>query len=219
MYIHLNRQILYYEKSGKGAPLLLLHGNGEDHTIFDKLVPLLEQSYTVYAIDSRGHGESNPTDDFHYDGMADDIAKLITALELERPILFGFSDGAIIGLLIAIQQPGLLSKLILAGANLNPKGMKWHIRRKIKKHYRKTGSLLDRMMLTEPNIAPAMLSTISTPVLVLAGSNDMITASHTKKIAASLPHAQLQIISGEDHGSYIIHSSKAYQYIKGFLYQ
>ena len=81
MYIHLNRQILYYEKSGKGAPLLLLHGNGEDHTIFDKLVPLLEQSYTVYAIDSRGHGESNPTDDFHYDGMADDIAKLISSAQ------------------------------------------------------------------------------------------------------------------------------------------
>lgn len=63
MYIHINRQILYYDKTGNGSPLLLLHGNGEDHTIFDLLIPMLEQHYTVYAIDTRGHGASNPTDE------------------------------------------------------------------------------------------------------------------------------------------------------------
>ena len=47
MYIHINRQILFYEKTGEGHPLLLLHGNGEDHTIFDTLIPLLARTHTV----------------------------------------------------------------------------------------------------------------------------------------------------------------------------
>ena len=97
MYIHINRQILFYEKTGEGSPILLLHGNGEDHTIFDALIPQLEQSHTVYAIDSRGHGASNPTEDYHYSGMAEDIKELITSLEIDSPIIYGFSDGGIIG--------------------------------------------------------------------------------------------------------------------------
>ncbi len=217
MYIHINRQILFYEKSGEGAPILLLHGNGEDHTIFDAVIPLLEQTHTVYAIDSRGHGESNPTQDFHYADMADDIAQLIEALEIESPIVYGFSDGGIIGLLLAIHYPGLISKLIISGANLNPHGIKPLSLLKIRRHYQKTNSPLDKMMLEEPEITPSDLSKIQIPVLVLAGSKDMIKASHTKLIAQNLPNARLQIAQGEDHGSYVIHSNKLYTYLKEFI--
>lgn len=217
MYIQINRQILFYEKTGSGRPILLLHGNGDDHTCFDALIPLLENTHTVYAIDSRGHGESNPTDDYHYTGMADDIAELITALEIDAPIVYGFSDGGIIGLLLALHYPRLISRLAISGANLNPHGLKTSFRLKIKQHYRKSSSPLERMMLEEPNIDPADLAKIKIPVLVLAGSQDIIKPAHTKLIAESLPYAQLQIVQGEDHGSYIIHSTKIYQYLKDFI--
>ena len=217
MYIHINRQILYYDKTGNGSPILLLHGNGEDHTIFDLLIPMLEQHYTVYAIDSRGHGASNPTDDYHYEGMADDIAELITSLEIESPALYGFSDGGIIGLLLALHYPDLISSLIISGANLNPRGMKWSFLHKAKQHYKKTNSPLDRIMIEEPEIDPSSLADIHIPVLVLAGEHDIIKPSHTRLIAESLPHAQLTILKGEDHGSYIIHSSKLYRHIRDFL--
>lgn len=217
MYIHINRQILYYEKTGEGSPILLLHGNGEDHTIFDALIPQLERSHTVYAIDSRGHGASNPTEDYHYLGMAEDIAELITSLEIESPMIYGFSDGGIVGLLIALHYPGLISKLIVSGANLNPRGMKWTFLHKIKQHYKKSGSPLDRLMLEEPDIDPAALAQIQIPVLVLAGSSDIVKPGHTQLIAEKLPYSQLQIIEGEDHGSYIIHSSKLYPYIRDFI--
>lgn len=216
MYIHINRQILYYEKTGEGSPLLLLHGNGEDHTIFDALIPFLEHKHTVYAIDSRGHGASNPTDDFHYPGMADDIAMFISSLEIENPVLYGFSDGGIVGLLLALRYPGIISKLIISGANLNPRGMKLAFLHKIKQHYKKTGSPLDQMMLEEPDIDPSALSQIKIPVLVLAGEHDIIKLSHTKLIARSLPYSQLEIVPGEDHGSYILHSNKLYPYIRDF---
>lgn len=217
MYIHINRQILYYEKTGEGSPILLLHGNGEDHTIFDALIPQLERSHTVYAIDSRGHGASNPTEDYHYDGMAEDIVELITSLEIESPIIYGFSDGGIVGLLIALHYPGLISKLIISGANLNPRGLKWVFLHMIKRHYKKSGSLLDRLMLEEPDIDPDALAQIQIPVLVLAGSSDIVKPAHTKLIAEKIPYSQLQIIEGEDHGSYIIHSSKLYAYIRDFI--
>lgn len=217
MYIHINRQILFYEKTGEGRPLLLLHGNGEDHTIFDALIPLLSRTYTVYAIDSRGHGASNPTEEYSYAGMAEDIAQLITSLEIESPALYGFSDGGIVGLLLALHYPNLLSRLIISGANLNPRGMKWAFVHKIKQHYKKTHSPLERLMLEEPDIQPSALAGIQIPVLVLAGADDIIKPAHTKLIAKSLADAQLKIIPGEDHGSYIIHSDKLYPYIRDFL--
>lgn len=217
MYIHINRQILFYEKTGEGRPLLLLHGNGEDHTIFDALIPLLERTHTVYAIDSRGHGASNPTEEYSYQGMADDIAELITSLEIDSPILYGFSDGGIIGLLLALHYPGLVSRLIISGANLNPRGMKWAFLHKVKQHYKKTGSPLDRLMIEEPDIKPAALSQIQIPVLVLAGEDDMVKPAHTRLIAEKLPDAQLKTIPGEDHGSYIVHSDKLYPYIQDFI--
>lgn len=217
MYIHINRQILYYDKTGDGSPLLLLHGNGEDHTIFDAVIPLLSREHTVYAIDSRGHGESNPTDDYHYEAMAEDVAELITALEIERPALYGFSDGGIIGLLVAIRYPQLISRLIISGANLNPRGVKRSCYHAIKKRWRRTKNPLEKMMLTEPDISPKELSQVQLPTLVLAGEHDIIRPSHTRKIAASLPYAQLKIVEGEGHGSYIEHSSKLYPYIHDFL--
>lgn len=86
MYIQLNGQILYYEKYGEGQPFLLVHGNGETHEIFDVLIPELAEHYTVYAIDSRGHGLSASPKELHYMDMADDMAAFIVALELKAPL-------------------------------------------------------------------------------------------------------------------------------------
>ena len=58
MYIQLNGQVIYYEKTGEGSPVILVHGNKESHKIFDVLIPELSKQHTVYALDSRGHGRS-----------------------------------------------------------------------------------------------------------------------------------------------------------------
>ena len=101
MKISVNGIALHYEKSGEGRPLILLHGNGETHAIFDKALPLLAARFTVYAIDSRGHGESEGADAYHYADMKEDVRCFIQELKLEKPVLYGFSDGGIIGLLLA----------------------------------------------------------------------------------------------------------------------
>ena len=79
MYIQLNSQVICYEKTGEGAPVILIHGNTEDHHIFDRLIEDMEKDHTVYAMDSRGHGESATPKEFHYADMAEDVINLIKA--------------------------------------------------------------------------------------------------------------------------------------------
>lgn len=199
---------LYYEVSGTGAPLLLLHGNGEDHTIFTELCAALSQDFTVYAIDSRGHGKSIPIKEFHYTDMAEDIVQFIRALGLDRPMVYGFSDGGIIALLLAIEHPESVSRVVVSGANARPSGLKRLPHLSFLFSYIKTRDPLTKLMLHEPKITAEMLRQIEAPTLVIAGSRDLIRPRHTKWIAASIPGAKLLILPGETHSSYVVNSTK-----------
>lgn len=217
MLQNVNGITLYYEKTGEGQPIILLHGNGEDHRIFDVLTDQLKENYTVYAIDSRGHGKSTRVRELDYRSMAEDIAEFIQALGLEKPILYGFSDGGIIGLLLAIKYPELLSKLVISGANLTPEGVKKRYLNLFRLIYYITRSPNYRLMVTQPHITVTELHKISIPTLVLAGSKDLIKEEHTRQIAGAIPNSTLQILSGEDHMSYVVHSNKLYPILKSFL--
>ncbi|MBE5995504.1 MAG: alpha/beta hydrolase, partial [Paenibacillaceae bacterium] len=124
MFITVNGIRLHYEVSGKGPAVILVHGNGEDHRIFKETADLLVKDYTVYALDSRGHGKSSGKENISYDKMAKDVAEFIRLLELDRPIYCGFSDGGIIGLVAAVKYPRLFSRMVICGANAYPEGMK-----------------------------------------------------------------------------------------------
>lgn len=208
MKCRVNNLDLYYEKAGMGQPLILLHGNGETHRIFDKAIPLLGEHFTVYALDSRGHGQSEAPLEYHYADLAEDVKCFIQGLELERPILYGFSDGGIIGLLLAAKYPQLLSRMIISGANATPDG----IRMGWLKLFRGINAVVKDpkmdMMLAEPHITAEMLQSIAIPTAVLAGSRDMVKRSHTEYIAAQITGSTRRILQGEGHGSYIVHSTK-----------
>ncbi|MBR4068174.1 MAG: alpha/beta hydrolase [Clostridia bacterium] len=200
--------ILYYEESGSGQPLILLHGNGEDHHIFDAAVPLLADRFRVIAVDSRGHGQSFPVSEYHYRDMAEDIHLLIDILGLEKPLICGFSDGGILALLLAVQYPELLGGIIACGVNTKPQGLKPFWLTVFRVIYFFDRSPLFRLMLTEPDITAEQLGRIRCPVLITGGSRDMISRRHLEEIASRIPGAQLQILPGEGHGSYIVDSSK-----------
>ena len=217
MYIKVNGIELYYEKTGYGRPIILLHGNGESHDIFDVLTKQLSPNYTVYAIDSRDHGKSGRVKHLDYGDMMEDIAAFIKELKIESPILYGFSDGGIIGVLLVIKYPVIISKLIISGANTNPDGMKRISALSVKIIYFFTRNRKFKLMLTQPNIMDAELNTIVTPTLLLAGSKDIVKDEHTKNIAANIPRSILRILDGESHASYVIHSEKLYSIIKLFL--
>lgn len=85
MQIKVNNINLFYTCQGVGEPLIMLHGNGEDHTIFDEAVELLSEHFTVYAIDTRDHGQSDKVNELHYGDMAEDVRCFIEELHLEKP--------------------------------------------------------------------------------------------------------------------------------------
>ena len=216
MYCTVGGIRLYYEVMGTGAPLIMLHGNGEDHRIFGPAAAALSRHYQVYTVDSRCHGESDETEELSYELMAGDLIGFIRALSLEKPIFYGFSDGGIIGLLIAIKEPELLGELIVSGANVNPDGL-CPSERKLIHEAALSGDRLCQLMDREPDISPEELKKIAVPTVVLAGELDLILRSHTQLIADSIPGSRLEFLPGEDHSSYIAYSEKLAPILEKYL--
>lgn len=217
MYIQLNSQVICYEKTGEGTPVILIHGNKEDHHIFDELVEIMSREHTVYAMDSRGHGESATPKEYHYSDMADDVINLIDALDIISPALVGYSDGGIVALLVAIRASNKLSRIVCCGANLSPAGIHHKDLREIKKDYKRDNDPRTLMMLVEPDIDTSELQRIAVPALIIAGEKDCIKERETNRIASNIKNSQLLILPGEDHSSYIEHTDKIYNYIYRFL--
>ena len=216
MTAHVNGIDLFYEKTGEGRPLLLIHGNGEDHTIFDEAVEVLKDRFTCYCTDSRGHGQSTTVDVLHYEDMADDMIALLEELDLRDVAVYGFSDGGILGLLIA-SRCDRVTTLITSGANLTPKGVIPRLRllMKITNFFKRDPKL--ELMIKEPHISAETLGRIKAKTLIMAGSGDVVVESETRQIAAAIPGAELRILEGETHGSYIIHNPKIGEIIKEFI--
>ena len=217
MFVHVRNVRLFYKKTGAGPAVLLLHGNGEDHSIFNTLVLELAKTHTVYALDNRCHGQSSSATPLSYDAMAQDVEAFIAALGLKKPALCGFSDGGIVGLLAASHSPQLFSRLIICGANTNPRGLKPSLLLYYRLVYAINRSPHIGMMLTQPNISPAALGKITIPVLVLAGSRDVIRREHTCQLANTLPNSQLMVLPKETHSSYVVNSPKLYPLVISFL--
>lgn len=206
--IQVNSVTLHYWEQGNPQcpPVLLLHGNGSDHSIFSVLMSQLSASdYHVFALDSRGQGANSPLQEYHYADMAQDIFEFVSRLNI-RPIVVGWSDGGIIALLVELAHPHTWSSMVLCGANLCPEGFIGCEDIGVLQDDIDAAPPLLRMCFTEPHISSDALSAILCPTLVLAGEDDVVYEEHTRLIAGSIPHAQLQILQGESHDSYIRNS-------------
>ena len=201
---------LHYEERGIGMPLILLHGNGEDLTYFKHQIEHFSKSRRVIAVDTRGHGKSpRGTAPFTLAQFAEDLLRFLDERKLEKADILGFSDGGNIALLFALTHPERVGKLIVNGANLSPKGVKAWVQIPVVIGYRIASFFARRqesarsnaemlgLMVNEPHIEPVELQKLTMPVLVIAGSNDMIKERHTRLIAASIPGSELAIIKGD----------------------
>lgn len=201
---------LYYQEKGRGLPLLLLHGNGEDCSYFEGQVERFSGRYRVIAVDTRGHGRSPRGEaPFTIEQFARDLRGLMDSLGLERAAVLGFSDGANIAMRFALMYPERVRALILGGGNLDPSGIKRRVQIPIELGYRLTKLFAARseearrhmellgLMVNEPHISPRELGAVKAPTLVIAGTRDMVKRSHTELIAGSIPGARLAIIKGD----------------------
>ncbi|MFX1349150.1 MAG: alpha/beta fold hydrolase [Promethearchaeota archaeon] len=107
---------MYFLEQGEGYPIILLHGGTGSSGMWENIISQLAKHFRVITPDSRGHGKSdNPTNNFSYKLMADDIIGLIKALDLQKPIICGHSDGGQIALELAIHNPNLIKAIVVSG--------------------------------------------------------------------------------------------------------
>jgi pimeloyl-ACP methyl ester carboxylesterase len=112
-----NGATLYYEEHGAGEPLVLIHGGLASGAMWEPHLPHLIDRFRVITPDSRGHGRStNPGGALSYAQLADDIAALIAALGLDRPVVGGYSDGGQVALELGARYPHVAGALVVGAA-------------------------------------------------------------------------------------------------------
>ena len=222
-YAPVNGIKIWYATFGQGEPVILLHGGLGNSNYFGLQVPALAKSYRVIVMDSRGHGRSTRNDQpYGYDLMASDVLALMDYLKIQKAAIVGWSDGAILGLDIAIHHPERLTRLFAFAANSNPAGaadvsnspvFNAYIARTEKEYEALSATptefkaFLDqiaKMWATQPNFTKEQLAAITTPTWIVDADHDeAIKRSDTEFMAAAIPHAGLLIQPEVSHFSFL----------------
>jgi pimeloyl-ACP methyl ester carboxylesterase len=211
---------IYYAEYGAGPPVILLHGGLANSDYWGNLIPALSPHYRVIVMDSRGHGRSTrDAQPYGYDLMASDVVGLMDYLKIQKADVVGWSDGAIIGLDIAMNHPDRISRLFAFAANSTTAGLKPDIDKnptfaafieRAGQEYRKNSPTPDQydaflaqignMWASQPNWTAADLGRIKTPVMIADGDHDeAIRREHTEELAKEVPGAKLLILPGVSH--------------------
>lgn len=222
-YVDVDGLRVWHEVSGTGEPVALLHGAFAGASSFAAQTPeLVAAGYRVHVPERRGHAHTPDVEGpLTYSAMADDTIAYLQQ-EITQPAhLIGWSDGAVVALLVAQRRPDLVSRMVLIGQYYNFAG-------------RRPGTALDQflespeavtylrgdydaispdgpehfpvvyaktmhMIRTEPDIDLDTLATVSVPTLVLQGDEDEVTLEHGAAVVAALPAARLAVLPGT-HG-------------------
>jgi pimeloyl-ACP methyl ester carboxylesterase len=210
-------------KEARGEPVILLHGGLANANYWGNQVKALQSRYRVIVMDSRGHGRSSRDDKpYGYDLMASDVLALMDFLKIPKAAIVGWSDGAIIGLDIALTHPERLTKLFAFAANSDPSGVSditsspvfnAFIARAEKEYetlsptpteYQSFLAQVQKMWETQPNWTADDLARISVPVWIVDADHDeAIKRENIEFMAANVPNAGLLLQPEVSHFSFI----------------
>lgn len=208
---------LYFKVLGKGFPLLMLHGNGEDHTSLIQLAHQLKTDFKVYLIDAVGHGKSQGNIANTYDDMGSDLIGFLNKEHINNCHVLGYSDGAIVALKALLRNPQNFNKLIFCGLNISPDGLLDNIVHNLKEAFKKEKNPLLKLMLEGPHFDDLKLEKINHHIRLYFGDNDVIKHKHQLKIHRLLSYSTLHILPHETHESYIMHNDMLSEDILAFL--
>ena len=206
-----------------GKPVVLLHGGLGNADYFGLQVPALAKKYRVIVMDSRGHGRSSRDDRaFGYDLMAEDVLALLDFLKIPKAAVVGWSDGAIIGLDIAINHPDRITKLFAFAANSDPSGVSDISTSKVfnayiartAAEYQKLSptpgeyqgflNQIGKMWATQPDFTKTALGAITTPTWIVDGDHDeAIKRDNTEFLADHIPGSGLMILPQTSHFAFL----------------
>ena len=214
---------LWYAEFGHGPPVILVHGGLANSDYWGLQVPALAAHYHVIVMDSRGHGRSTRTDTpIGYHLMSSDVLGLMDYLHIRKAALIGWSDGAIIGLDIAIHHPDRLTRLFAFAANSDPSGAKdvtkspvftAYTLRAAKEYARLSPTPtqfkaflanIEKMWATEPHFTDDQLSHIKVPTWIVDGDHDeAIKRENTDHMATLIPNAAELILPDVSHFAFL----------------
>lgn len=208
---------IFYEKTGTGHPMVLVHGIGQDHGVFDALTEKLKAHYTVYAMDCRNHGQSDRAEDCSYDAMGEDVYQLIRALGLGKVYLVGFSDGAVIALHTVLKHMDAVEKVAFLGLNLKPTDLREKSYEYFRKSYEETGNPHYKQILVLPQIEQAELSAITIPTFLVEAERDIFREGLFEELTRAFPNVVGRRMMGHKHETYLVHNDLLYPDLLAFF--
>lgn len=203
-FIQLSEVNMHYRKYGNGEQaLILIHGNGGNANSLSEAAEYLANDYTVYVTESRCHGQSSDPGVISYELMAKDIYEFGTALNLEKPIIMGHSDGGMIALAVASNYPDFPGSIISCGSNSNPSGFWPYFRIGVWFSNLFEPDKLNDMMLEQPDFNEEYLSRITCPSYIVCGEFDIMKLSDTIFIHDNAKGSDMAVIKGSGHSTYM----------------
>jgi pimeloyl-ACP methyl ester carboxylesterase len=200
--VQVNGMQMYYEASGQGDTLIVLHGAYMNIPSMGAIIPKLATTHRVYALEFQGHGRTTDIDrPITYQNLADDVVAFMDAVGIAKADVFGYSMGAAAGLQMVIRHPDRVNKLVAASVAYNLKGwqpeyqamipqmtVEMIVKMPFADDYRKLAAnperfpaLVEKLIALErePMDWEADVKTIKTPVLIITGDADVATLEHS----------------------------------------
>lgn len=213
---------IWYASTGAGAPVLLLHGALGNAENFGNQVPALVNSgHRVILIDSRGQGRSTrDARPFTYELMESDVVAVMSALKINKAAIVGWSDGGIIGLIMAMKHPKRVTRVFAFGANMDPTGVMPNLDQRpifsglleqaaidyarlssTPNDFQALSEAIFKMIAYQPNYTAKDLAAIKGPrIAIVDGEHEeVVQPGHTKYLARTIPGAKLIILPGVSH--------------------
>jgi pimeloyl-ACP methyl ester carboxylesterase len=209
----------WYDEHGSGDPLVLLHGGLVDARFFAPNLGPLAERFHVYTPERRGHGHTpDVPGPITYQLMADETVAFLEAVVGEPADLVGHSDGAFVAMLVAMQRPELVKRLVLISGGFSKEGeaapeMEWNVDEIAaflapaygevspdgEEHFKVVATKIGEMAAREPYLEASELAKVTPRTLVVFADDDLVTMTHAVDMFEALPDAELAVVPGTSH--------------------
>ena len=218
-YVQLGAVKAWYDEHGSGDPLVLMHGGLVDARWFEPNLGPLAERFHVYTPEQRGHGHTaDVPGPITYQLLADDAIAFLEAVVGEPADLVGHSQGAFIAMLVAMQRPELVKRLVMISGGFSKHGeaapdAEWDVDALTEflgsaygevspdgeNHFRVVAAKIGEMAAAEPYLDASELAKVTARSLVMFADDDLVTMTHVVEMYDALPNAELAVMPGTSH--------------------
>ena len=220
-YIELSGGRVWYEETGAGDPVILLHGGAVDGRFFRDNVPALAERFRVITMDLWGHGRSPDRDGpFSLESFATDTAELIERVAGGRAHVVGHSIGAAVALVLALRRPDVVDRLALISGGYDvsadvssPMSIDDMVAGTVaflgstygevspdgEEHFAVVTRKDFEMTAREPRLSAEEVGTVASRTLVMVADDDITTLEHSVDMYRAIPNSELAVVPGTSH--------------------